>query len=242
MNSQPKNSDLFSDPGKKRSYNKDLFSIVAPRYDLITKLLSFGQDRYWKKELIELLEFKDNVNCVDLACGTGDLTFLLSKKYPNSKILGIDLTNDMIKLAKNRNIYKNVEFQCQDMCDIKIDDNQVDIVTGGYALRNAPNLKILFKEIHRILKPNGVAAFLEFSKPNNYILQKIQYFILRIWGSFWGLIMHGRPWVYAYISESLKYYPNHSKLHEMIKKMDFEVIYSKKYFFSIIEIFLLKKI
>lgn len=148
----------------KKYYNEKVFSEIAPRYDFITRALSFWRDASWKRDLIEGLPFKHDPVCVDIACGTGDIAFLLADKYSNGQVLGVDVTESMLSIARKHNSYPNVTFVRQDMCQLQLPSNSVDIISGGYALRNAPDLNIVIKEIHRVLKPGGFAAFLDFSK------------------------------------------------------------------------------
>ena len=82
----------LADPGRKRELNVDLFRVVAPRYDAVTRVLSFGRDRRWKARMVESLPPVKAPRCLDLACGTGDLSFLLAARYPDGQIVGLDLT------------------------------------------------------------------------------------------------------------------------------------------------------
>lgn len=231
----------FTDVILKKDYNKELFSLIAPKYNIATKILSLGNDQSWKRKLIkELPEIKNPV-CLDLACGTGDVTFKLAEKYITGKIYGLDITPDMIHKARYLNTFKNIEFVCQDICKINFEDNSFDIITGSYALRNAPDLNKALKEINRILKTGGTFAVLDFSKFDNNIAQKIEYFILRSWGNFCGLLLHGNHTIYGYIAESLKHYPAHSEFESLIKNFNFEIVKQKKLFLGIIQINILTK-
>jgi ubiquinone/menaquinone biosynthesis methyltransferase len=168
-------SDHADQPARKKFYNEQLFSEVAPKYDFVTKALSLGRDAAWKRHLVNALP-DDTITprCVDLACGTGDVSFLLADRYPNGTVTGIDLTESMLKLARQRQVPKNLSFTQGDMCDTGIESGSIDIVTGSYALRNAPNLEQALIEIRRILKPGGMAAFLDFSKPTMQSLQAVE--------------------------------------------------------------------
>jgi len=227
---------------KKRDYNEKVFSEVAPKYDFITRALSFWQDTSWKRDLIDSLPAHEAPLCVDIACGTGDISFLLAERYPQGRIVGLDIAEPMLDIARDRNTYQNILFVHQDMGHLEFAAESVDIVTGGYALRNAPELKVAIDEIHRILKPDGVAAFLDFSKPDSRFLQQLEYWLLKIWGGFWGILLHGNHEVYGYIAESLRLFPNRLRLREIFWKKGFLVINSQLYFFGIIELLVVRKI
>ncbi|PWU04318.1 MAG: hypothetical protein C5B43_04770 [Verrucomicrobia bacterium] len=226
----------------KKDYNEKLFKEVSSKYDLITRVLSFNRDKAWKRQLIDCLPEGDYADCLDIACGTGDLSFALASRFSDAKIYGIDLTPEMIEQAKGKNVFGNVKFFIHDMCDLPYDSGSIDLITGGYALRNAPDLEKALKEFVRVLKPGGVAGFLDFSKSGSKMVQSINYFLLKSWGGLWGVMLHGNPAVYTYIAESLWFYPEREKLHGLLLEAGLEVIYKKYFFGGMIEMTLCKKI
>ncbi len=231
----------LKNPELKRDYNKELFSIVAPEYDFVTRALSLGFDPLWKKGLIRRLPALEKPVCLDLAAGTGDFSFALAQKYPKGSITGLDLTPEMVHIAECRNVYKNVNFVTGDMCNTACADQSIDIITGGYALRNAPDLAQLLSELHRILKPGGTAAFLEFVRPKNNMIRIIESAILKVWGGLWGLLLHSDVRVYGYIAESLKCFPTSDVLHQMIRDAGFNKIRSTRYGLGFIEVVVFEK-
>lgn len=227
--------------GRKRQLNRKLFEIVAPRYDLITRLLSLGRDRIWKKALISLLPHKKDPLCIDLACGTGDLSILLHKRFESAQIIGIDLTSDMLVRAKKLSVNNDICYLVGDMMRIPVKDSSVDIITGGYALRNAPDLGATLTMIYTKLKPGGVASFLEFSRSDNTALQAFQISILTVWTSICGFLIHGNPRVYNYIPASLKLFPNLDELRQLTKSLGFVNFSVKKYLMGTMTIVTFKK-
>ena len=201
-------------PEKKKFYNEKLFTTVAPKYDFVTRALSFGRDFSWKRKLIDALPSLDAPVCVDIACGTGDLCFLLADKFADGNILGLDLTDSMLRLAEKRCKHENITFVRRDMCDTELPESHADIVTGGYALRNAPDLDRALDECRRILKPGGFAAFLDFSKSPSPTSAALTHRLLKFWGVFWGFALHGNGEVYGYIAESLRVFPDRDELHD----------------------------
>ena len=234
--------DHLEDAEKKRFYNERVFSEIAPRYDFITRVLSFGRDAAWKRTLISLLPVQESPVCVDLACGTGDLTFLLADKYPGGRIAGLDITEPMLEIARERNTHPNVCFVNQDMGSLAIASDSVDIVTGGYALRNAPHLETVIKEVGRVLKARGVAAFLDFSKPSATIPQKMEYWILKIWAGSWGILLHRNHEVYSYIAESLQRFPDRPQLRNILREKGFAVIDSRLFLGGFTELLVVQKL
>jgi ubiquinone/menaquinone biosynthesis methyltransferase len=233
--------DHLEDAEKKKYYNERLFSEVAPRYDFITKVLSFGRDGAWKRALISSLPVHESPVCLDLACGTGDISFLLADKYTRGRISGLDITEPMLDIARHRNTRPNVTFINQNMGSLEIAPETADIITGGYALRNAPNLETVIDEINRVLKPTGVAAFLDFSKPDANIPQKIEYWCLKIWTGLWGILLHRNHEVYSYIAESLRRFPDRSHLRNLFQERGFSVVDSRLFFGGITELLVVQK-
>jgi ubiquinone/menaquinone biosynthesis methyltransferase len=233
--------DHLSSPDKKRFFNEQVFTEIAPRYDFITRALSFWQDAAWKRDLMKQLPRLDSPLCLDLACGTGDLSFLLARKYPAGRIIGIDITEKMLALARHRNNCPNVGFFRQDMGRLDVDSGSVDIITGGYALRNAPDLEIALDEINRVLRPGGIAAFLDFSRPTSEGLEKVQHRILKTWTEFWGWALHRNPDVYGYIAESLRCYPPRARLRRMLRERGLKIIYTRLHFPGMTETLVVRK-
>jgi demethylmenaquinone methyltransferase/2-methoxy-6-polyprenyl-1,4-benzoquinol methylase len=233
--------NLLQTPASKKYYNEQVFSVIAPRYDFITRALSFGQDARWKQDLVQALPGLERPFCIDLACGTGDIARLLAEKYPEGAIMGVDITEAMLDIARERTASPHIFFSRQDMSQLQASSASFDIVTGGYALRNAPDLGVLLSEIHRVLKPGSTAAFLDFSKPADKTLQRIEYWILRFWTSFWGIFFHRNHEVYSYVAESLGLYPDRNQLKELIQSAGFSITLSQTYFFGITELIVFQK-
>jgi demethylmenaquinone methyltransferase/2-methoxy-6-polyprenyl-1,4-benzoquinol methylase len=225
----------------KRSYNEQLFSEIAPRYDFITRALSFWRDASWKRELVAQLPRQDAPRCLDLACGTGDVAFLLATKYPSGNIIGVDITERMLARARLRNYSPNVAFLNQDMNGLMVDSSSVDIVTGGYALRNAPDLETTLDEINRVMRVGGTAAFLDFSRPAWVVPERLQHVVLKIWTGFWGLVLHRNHEVYGYIAESLRRYPDRMQLRRVLRDKGFAVEQTRLHFFGITELIVVRK-
>jgi len=228
-------SGYIDTPGGKRRYNEEHFTIAAPRYDLATKGMSFARDSSWKRHLVDALPENPSPRCLDLACGTGDVTFLLSKKYPRGEIVGLDLTESMLGIARKRNCYSNVTFKKGDMSQTGFQNGSVDIITASYALRNAPEISETIGEIQRILTPGGVLAILDFSKSDHLFSQKLQCSLLEGWCGFWGFLLHGNPEIHGYIGESLRKFPCSSHFKKLMVERGFELVHSRRYLLGIVE-------
>ncbi|MEI7881712.1 MAG: ubiquinone/menaquinone biosynthesis methyltransferase [bacterium] len=225
----------LAEPERTRKLNRALFTLIAPRYDEATRYLSLGRDVCWKDRLVAGLPGRTAPVCLDLACGTGDLTRRLAVKYPDGTVIGLDLTEAMLAQARQQGQPPHVRYVAGDMGHTGLPDNSVDIVTGSYALRNAGDLQEALREIHRVLKPGGIAVFLDFSKPAHPLLQRLSHAILKLWGGMWGWILHRDPRVYAYIADSLARYPDRRQLAALLQKAGFKNLQTRHAFAGLIE-------
>lgn len=214
----------ISSKQKKQSYVTQMFEIIAPRYDFITRLLSYGMDSGWKRQLIEMLHLKGDEKVLDLACGTGDITFALGENLPAGEAVGLDITTGMIEIANRKRREKNVHnvsFQLGDIMSMPFADASFDYVTCGYALRNVPDVELALAEIRRVLKPGGRLLSLDFAHPNNRIYRRLYINYLIVVGSTVGILLHGDADVYRYIPESLKRYPGQHGVRELMTRQGF---------------------
>ena len=195
----------FDSPDAKQRYVRRLFATIAPRYDLITRILSFGLDGRWKGQLIDLAEVKPGARLLDLACGTGDLTFEGARR--GAVAVGLDITPGMIDLARVKPGGARVSWLVGDMAALPVADGSFDIVTTVYGLRNTSDLSGALADIHRVLRPGGVLCSLDFDRPERAPVRGVYLTYLTAVGSTLGLVLHGDPDTYRYIPASIRRYP-----------------------------------
>jgi demethylmenaquinone methyltransferase/2-methoxy-6-polyprenyl-1,4-benzoquinol methylase len=216
--------EYISSKQKKQQYVTQMFQTIAPRYDFITVLLSYGMDRGWKRRLIEMLDLKGDEKALDLACGTGDITFALGERLPSGEAVGLDITQGMLDIAEEKRRDKkaeNVYFHRGDIMSMPFADASYDCVTCGYALRNVPDVELALVEIKRVLKPGGKFLSLDFAHPKNRIYRWLYLRYLIVVGSTVGILLHGDPDTYRYIPESLKLYPGQQGVRETMNRLGF---------------------
>jgi demethylmenaquinone methyltransferase/2-methoxy-6-polyprenyl-1,4-benzoquinol methylase len=158
---------------------------------------------------------------LDLACGTGDITFALGKELDSGRAIGLDITQEMLVIAEQKKLAtKNhkVHFERSDIMRLPFPDQSFDRVTGGYALRNVPDIPGALTEIMRVLKPGGRLLSLDFGKPKLGAYRWLYLKYLIIVGSALGLVLHGDPDTYRYIPESLKLYPGQYEIKNLMKQ------------------------
>jgi len=199
-------STISTAEGKQR-YVRRLFATIADDYDFITRFLSYGQDRRWKRRLVHLAGAGPSDRVLDLACGTGDLLFAAAERARSA--VGLDITHRMLQLARDRQsgTRGNVALVTGDMMALPFDDERFDVVTTGYGLRNVPNLRAALAEVHRVLAPGGRFLSLDFNRPTSPVIRVVYHAYLSVVGSVLGAVLHRDPNTYRYIPESIRLYP-----------------------------------
>jgi demethylmenaquinone methyltransferase/2-methoxy-6-polyprenyl-1,4-benzoquinol methylase len=216
--------DSISTPDGKRRYVRTLFATIADRYDFITVVLSYGQDRRWKRRLVELASPRAGAHALDLATGTGDIAFALTVRGAN--VVGLDITARMIELARAKiggaDKALAVRFVVGDMLALPFPDRSFDIVTTGYGLRNVPNLALAIQEIHRVLKPGGQMLSLDFNRPSSAVVRAAYLIYLNTVGATLGWALHRDPDTYRYIPASIRQYPGAAAVVRMLEEQGFK--------------------
>lgn len=207
-------------PETKAPYVRRLFHTIADRYDLITRLLSFGRDRHWKLRLAALAVPRAGMQALDLACGTGDIAFELARR--GARVVGLDVTHRMLQLAQAKtHAGPPVRFVTGDMMALPFPDASFDLVTTGYGIRNVPRIEPALEEIRRVLRPGGLLLSLDFDRPANPIVRGVYLGYLTIVGSALGWVLHRDPDTYRYIPESIRRYPGAAAVSAMLARDGF---------------------
>jgi len=214
--------DRIATPEGKRQYVRTLFATIADRYDLITVVLSYGQDRRWKGRLIDLAAPSETDSALDLATGTGDLAWALSRRA--SRVVGLDVTRRMVELARRKSGAPTRErptFLVGDMAALPFPACSFDIVTTGYGLRNVSDLQGALDEILRVLKPGGRALSLDFNRPANRFVRAAYLTYLAAVGGALGWLLHRDADTYRYIPASIGGYPGADAVARLMEERGF---------------------
>jgi demethylmenaquinone methyltransferase / 2-methoxy-6-polyprenyl-1,4-benzoquinol methylase len=192
-----------------------MFSTIAPRYDFITRVFSYGMDGRWKKAGVEKAGLPEKPRVLDLASGTGDFSLLVANHRPGANAVAVDLTERMLTLARERGVPAAV---CADATRLPFPDSYFDCVFIGYGLRNFPNLGKAVREVERVTRPGGLLVSLDFFLPSNPLMRLLYLGYLYVQGFFWGLLLHGRPRTYTYIPDSLRSFVSMDEFTSLLKR------------------------
>jgi demethylmenaquinone methyltransferase/2-methoxy-6-polyprenyl-1,4-benzoquinol methylase len=203
-------TNKYYDVGSQRANRvTDLFAVVAPRYDLINDLQSFGWHRFWKRRLVRLAAAAPHEQALDLCCGTGDVALALARR--GASVVGLDFSEPMLTIAKKKlrgeTSASRVRFLRGNALAIPFAEGDFDIVTISYGLRNLSDWRAGLAEMWRVARPDGRLLVLDFGKPENALWRRLYFAYLRWLVPWFGRAFCGDAPAYAYILESLQQYP-----------------------------------
>lgn len=205
---------------------KKIFTDIAWKYERFNKLSSFGQYRSWLRTLIDKSPITSETLMLDIAGGTGDVTFTACERKQPKHIILSDYTPAMLEVAQSRLDAGEangvpVELAVVDGQDIPYEDGSFDIITMSYGIRNMPERERALSEMYRVLKPGGALCVLEFSTPSNPLM-RLGYNLYLRWGiPTWGKIVTGDASGFVYLAKSIKAFPNQKGFTRMLKNAGF---------------------
>jgi demethylmenaquinone methyltransferase/2-methoxy-6-polyprenyl-1,4-benzoquinol methylase len=195
---------------------RSMFDAIAPRYDLINRLMTFGLDQSWRRATVAALALPDDSLVLDLACGTGDLSRLAAKQ--GYRVIGADLSAGM--LAANHTAQPLVEADCS---TLPFPDAAFDGLVCGYALRNFTDLAVALAETARVLRPGGRLAVLEVDAPSSRVLRTgYDLWFHRVVPAIGGALSDRDA--YHYLPRSVAYLPAAPVLRRMLGEAGYSAV------------------
>lgn len=212
---------------EKSNLVADVFRSVAPKYDLMNDLMSFGLHRVWKRFAIEQAALRPGDVVLDVASGTGDLAKAFATRVgKQGKVVLSDINEAMLQVGRDRladaGIVANVECVQADAEDLPFADHYFDCVTIAFGLRNVTNKEAALRSMFRVLKPGGKLLILEFSHPEISIIQKCyDLYSFHLIPKIGELVTKDKE-SYQYLVESIRMHPNQEALKAMMLESGFE--------------------
>jgi demethylmenaquinone methyltransferase/2-methoxy-6-polyprenyl-1,4-benzoquinol methylase len=204
-----------------------MFSSIAPRYDLLNSILSFGLHKRWKKRAVREAGLKEGNSALDLCSGTGDIAIYLAKKVgPKGRVVALDFSTEMLKLAQKKSSRERVgeviDFQTGDATQLKLPNDSFDAITIGFGIRNIDKIERAFGEMYRVLKPGGRVICLELSQPTSALVRRLyDFYSFQIIPRIGGLISKNFD-AYYYLPSSIREFPDQNGLKSLMERSGFK--------------------
>lgn len=233
-------------PYKDSSLNKKeqvekMFDTISGNYDGLNRLISFGTDLKWRKKVLKYIINHQPESILDIATGTGDLAIKFAKKTKASKIVGLDLSEGMLSIAKKKvvatSLKNKINFIKGDSEALPFDENSFSAITVSFGIRNFENLEKGLSEILRVLKPNGLFIILETSVPTKFPYKQGYKFHSKILLPIIGKIFSKDKVAYNYLSESASIFPYGTRLNNILQNIGFINVKNKPQTFGVATIY-----
>jgi demethylmenaquinone methyltransferase / 2-methoxy-6-polyprenyl-1,4-benzoquinol methylase len=192
---------------ERAAYADRIFGSIACRYDLFTRLLSFGQDARWKRLAAGAAVEGRTGRILDLATGTGAIPEALRRHGHSGSIVALDRSDPMLARGGRRLASARALLVRGDVSRVPFRCGSFDAITLGYGLRYCSDLKAALRALHALLRPGGVLVSLDFGLPRSAAYRTLCFAYLLGAGTAWGVLLHGRASTYHHIVESLRAYP-----------------------------------
>lgn len=226
-------------PGKKQAVEA-MFDDIAPRYDLLNRMLSLGIDQLWRDQAIEMLRGEQPKRILDVATGTGDLAIKALKLHPD-RVDGVDLSEEMLARGRDKiarlGESERITLRRGDAEKLPYSDNQFDAALVAFGVRNFENLRAGLEEIRRVLRPGGSLVILEFSRPSAFPVKQLYAFYSHVILPVVGRLVSKHPAAYKYLPTSVDAFPSGNEFVERFAGAGYEKIRWKPLTFGIASLY-----
>jgi demethylmenaquinone methyltransferase / 2-methoxy-6-polyprenyl-1,4-benzoquinol methylase len=231
---------------------REMFTSIAPRYDLLNHVLSFNVDRLWWRRTAHSFAqtlAQPNARILDLCCGTGDMTFALRQQAGNSspQVLGADFSHAMLRRARSKSLDKVSNGNSSVPCWIEADalclpfpDQHFSLVTSAFGFRNLADYDAGLREIARVLLPGGECGILDFSEPKGLIGHLYRLYFKQVLPRV-GTMLSGVRGPYAYLPDSVERFPEPQEMLDRMRLAGFREVSWTPYTFGIAGLYRGKK-
>ena len=235
---------------RKGKQVEKMFDRIAPTYDRLNHILSLGIDRLWRNKAIDALgkHFPPKGGqgvLLDIATGTGDFAILAAKRLKPKKIIGADISQEMMEIAAhkvNQQVLERViSFQKEDCMKLSFPDGMFDAVTSAYGVRNFENLDTGLREMQRVLRPGGHLLIVELTPPPRFPMKQLFWLYAHVVMPFIGRLISHDNSAYTYLPASMEAFPQAEKMEGILRRAGFSRVEWKRFTFGISTMYLAEK-
>lgn len=215
-----------NEPSKQAGQVRDMFTRIAGRYDLMNRLMSFGQDVFWRRKMMAKISFPPHARVLDLGAGTGDISREVRRLTERASITAADFTLGMLQAGKE---WQSIQCCNADAMHLPFEDDRFDVVVSGFLVRNVESVDLTLAEMARVLKPGGQLLILDMTRPRSKIFAPFIRFYLNRVVPLLGTLVTGQKEAYTYLPDSTQSFLQAEDLANKMKasglqNVDFEIL------------------
>ena len=227
--------------GKERGeYVQDMFTRIAPRYDLMNRLMTAGQDIQWRKQVIQQAKLKPKSRLLDLGAGTGDLAREALAQHPDTKVTAADFTLEMMRVGQRQSLEQgkngSLPWSAADALSLPFRDRTFDAIVSGFLMRNVGDIQQALKEQYRTLKPGGRIVILDTTKPKRNLFSPLIWLHMHLVIPLLGGMISGFKDAYNYLPDSTEGFVTVKELAVRMAAVGFKQINFERHMFDTIAI------
>ncbi len=227
----------YGKEGEKGKLVEEMFDNIAPTYDTLNHRLSWDIDKGWRKKAIhQLLPFQPKT-ILDIATGTGDFAILSAKELRPQRMIGIDISEGMMKIGQKKveaeGLQHIVSFKKDDCTHLSFDDNSFDAVTAAFGIRNFQNLDQGLSEMYRVLRPNGHLSIVELTTPVSFPMKQLFKLYSHTMLPVYGKLISKDTSAYSYLTKTIEAFPQGEVMLDILRKAGFKNASFKRLTFGI---------
>ncbi|MGE0077277.1 MAG: bifunctional demethylmenaquinone methyltransferase/2-methoxy-6-polyprenyl-1,4-benzoquinol methylase UbiE [Bacteroidales bacterium] len=231
----------MGDVNKKSENVEAMFNSIASNYDFLNHFLSLGIDKLWRKRLVSRLAKSNPRKVLDIATGTGDLAIQLAKRHKVTSIVGVDISENMLRIGRDkiekRQLDSCIQLMQANSLNLPFSNDEFDAAMVAFGVRNFEDLPKGIAEIYRVLKTGSCFYVLEFSMPSKFPIANLYRFYFRRILPFIGRIVSGSKSAYTYLPESVLSFPEKERFVEIMSSIGFRNCTYKQLTFGVASIY-----
>ena len=238
----------YSQQGEKVEQVEAMFDGIAPTYDFLNHALSMGIDRGWRRKAVETLDKYAPKRVLDIATGTGDFAILLGKMLKPEHIIGADISEGMMEVARRKVAALSSElqgteisFQKEDCLHLTFPADSFDAVTVAYGIRNFQDLDAGLSEMYRVLKPGGHLLIVELATPPRFPMRQLFWLYAHVVMPFVGWVVSRDSRAYSYLPATMEVFPQGEVMEGILQKAGFASVLWRRFTFGICTMYIAEK-